>query len=311
MGMNAAMTFPLDMDFPEESHRIREGFPGQRSIVLPRAVVASWLANEPLFDLLPSDVGYYPSAQWHFVDRPEGSPQLVFIHCLEGEGWARIDGNVFRIRPGEALVVPPGVPHAYGADPVSAWTIYWMHMAGPKAATLIRLLEATPGAAMLFPGQDPALPTFFERIMFLLNRDYSTDGLMAAATILHQLAAHLVSIRHRQPGGQDSHDAKIKKVIDIMNGSLGSSLTIEELAQRINLSASHFAFVFKRRTGFAVLDYFVRLKMQRACILLDTTTQPVKAIAAELGFEDPLYFSRRFRQVQGCSPLGYRAIRKG
>jgi AraC-like DNA-binding protein len=293
------------------AQRIREGFPGQRSVVLPRSIVASWLDNAPLLDLLPSDVGYYPHAQWHFVERPEGSPQLVLIHCVEGEGWARIDGNVVRVRPGEALVVPPNVPHVYGADPASPWTIYWVHMAGTKAATLIRLLEIDQTSPTLFPGQDPALPALFEKILYILSEGYSADSLMEASTALHQMATHLVTIRHRQPGGADDHDARIKATIDTMSRSLGTTLTIDELARRANLSASHFAFVFRRRTGFPVLDYFVRLKMQKACFLLDTTNLPVKAIAGELGFDDPLYFSRRFRQVHGCSPVQYRAIRKG
>ena len=301
----------LDPTSISQIRKIREGFPGQRSVVLPRSVVSSWLSNGPLFDLLPSDVGYYPSAQWHFVERPEGSPQMVFIHCIEGEGWARVDENVFRVQPGEALVVPPNVPHAYGADPISPWTIYWVHMAGAKADTLVRLLEISPASATLFPGHDPALPALFDRIIYLLNQGYSADGLMAAATVLHQMAAHLVTTRHRQPGGEDSHDAKIKHVIDMMNHSLDRGLTIEELARGINLSVSHFAFVFRKRTGFPALDYFIRLKMQRACFLLDTTNLSVKAIAAELGFEDPLYFSRRFRRVHNCSPVQYRAIRKG
>jgi AraC-like DNA-binding protein len=60
-----------------------------------------------------------------------------------------------------------------------------------------------------------------------------------------------------------------------------------------------------------VLDFFIRLKIQRACFLLDTTDQSVKAIAADLGFDDPLYFSRCFRRVHDSSPTQYRALRKG
>ena len=82
-------------------------------------------------------------------------------------------------------------------------------------------------------------------------------------------------------------------------------------ARDANLSSSHLAAVFKKRTGFTVLDFFIRLKIQRACFLLDTTDQSVKAIAADLGFDDPLYFSRCFRRVHDSSPTQYRALRKG
>jgi AraC-like DNA-binding protein len=274
-------------------------------------VVKSWLASEPLFDMLPSDVGYYPSAQWHFVDRPAGSPQLILIYCVKGEGWARVDGAGTRIRIGEALLVPPNTPHSYGADPDSPWTIYWVHMAGKKAEILVRLLDLEPPATTLFPGQDPALPPLFERIIHVLSYGYSFDSLLSSATELHQLCTHLVTIRHRRPGGRDANDAKIKKAIDIMNGSLDRSLAIGELASSVNLSVSQFSFIFKKRTGFSAIDYFVRLKMQKACFMLDETDASIKNIAASLGFDDPLYFSRRFRQIHNRSPRQYQAIRKG
>jgi AraC-like DNA-binding protein len=291
--------------------QIAEGFPGQRSVVLPRSVVSSWLSSEPLFDMIPSDVGFYPSAQWHFVDRPTGSPQLILIYCVAGEGWGRVGGVEVRVRPGEALVVPPNTPHSYGADPDSPWTIYWVHMTGKKAKILVRMLELEPGATSLFPGQDPALPTLFERLIHILSQGYTSDNLLFSATELHQLSTHLVTIRHRRPGGRDANDAKIKKAIDIMNLSLDRDLTIGELASAVNLSVSHFSFIFKKRTGFSAIDYFVRLKMQRACFMLDETATSVKEIAASLGFDDPLYFSRRFRQIHNRSPRQYQAIRKG
>ncbi|WP_319529829.1 AraC family transcriptional regulator [uncultured Cohaesibacter sp.] len=291
--------------------QIREGFPGQRSAVLPRSVVSSWLANDPLFDIVPSDVGYYPSAQSHYVDRPKGSAQLILIYCFAGEGWARVGGHDVRVEAGQVLVVPPNTPHVYAADQHNPWTIYWIHLAGRKTKTILRLLELTPPAYLLYPGHDPALPPLFERIWHLLNSDYSDESLQAASTSTHQLTAHLIGMRHRLQDGEDSHSARIKHVIEVMNRALDQKLTLEELARHANMSKSHFAFVFKKRTGFAPLDYFMRLKMQRACFLLDTTSLPVKAIASVLGFEDSLYFSRRFRHIHSCSPVQYRAIQKG
>jgi AraC-like DNA-binding protein len=49
------------------------------------------------------------------------------------------------------------------------------------------------------------------------------------------------------------------------------------------------------------------MKMEAACRLLDTTDHSVQRVAAALSFEDPLYFSRVFRKVIGCSPQQYRA----
>jgi AraC-like DNA-binding protein len=49
--------------------------------------------------------------------------------------------------------------------------------------------------------------------------------------------------------------------------------------------------------------------MQHACRLLDTTAEPVKRIAAQVGYDDPHYFSRLFKRVLGVSPQRYRQHR--
>ena len=295
----------------DEPPRIREGFPGQRSVVLPRPVVAAWLDSDPLWSLTPSDVGHYPRAQWHFVERPEGVPQAVMIYCTDGEGWAQVGETSVRVRPGQILLAPPDVGHVYGANGAAPWTIYWVHLAGPKAASLPRMFDIEAGPPIMSPGPDPAIPPLFERIMAILGHGYTPDNLLSASMTLGQLVTHLVVTRHRQTHQEDDLDARIGRVVETMRNNLARSLCVAELCATANLSASHFSAVFKQRTGFASLDFFNRLKMQRACFLLDTTDLPVKAIAAELGFDDPLYFSRSFRRVHECSPAQYRAIRKG
>jgi transcriptional regulator GlxA family with amidase domain len=97
-------------------------------------------------------------------------------------------------------------------------------------------------------------------------------------------------------------------IIEAMRKNLSKSLRLADLTATANLSPSHFSAVFKKRTGFSSLDFFNRLKMQRACFLLDTTDLSIKAIPTEHGFDDPLYFSRCFRRVHECSPAHAREV---
>ena len=96
-----------------------------------------------------------------------------------------------------------------------------------------------------------------------------------------------------------------------MRQNLDRPVRVTTLASIAGLSPSHLTAVFRRQTGYAPLDYFIRLKMLHACTLLDTTVLSVTEIAARVGYDDPLYFSRAFRTVHDVSPLGYRRQRKG
>jgi AraC-like DNA-binding protein/mannose-6-phosphate isomerase-like protein (cupin superfamily) len=299
---------------PEARRRVKEGFPGQRLIVLPRPVVAAWLGAAPLLELLPTDVGHFPRAQWHYVERPEGVPQLVLIYCVHGEGWLRLD-ETWRVRAGQALVIPPGVPHAYGADEASPWTIYWVHMGGLKARRAGQLVTAAgdggAGAPVFYAGLGPELPPLFEEILDLLGRGYTSTHLFQASACLGRLVATFAEHAGQQGSRGLTLDDRIERVIETMHRRLGVTLSVAQLAAEAQLSPSHFAAIFKRKTGFSVRDFFTRLKIQRAGHLLDSTDLPVKAIAADLGFEDPLYFSRCFRRIHECPPTRYRTVRKG
>jgi transcriptional regulator GlxA family with amidase domain len=132
----------------------------------------------------------------------------------------------------------------------------------------------------------------------------------AAQTLAHLLAAMIRHYRegyHEQPG---THQ-KVAQNIAHMKQHLNQTLKLDALSAVANLARSQYTALFKQQTGYAPIDYFIRLKMHRACQLLDTTQSSVKVIAASLGYEDPLYFSRVFRAVNETSPQAYRQKRKG
>ena len=53
------------------------------------------------------------------------------------------------------------------------------------------------------------------------------------------------------------------------------------------------------------------MKMEHACHLLDSGALSVKSVSSDLGYDDPLYFSRLFKRTVGMSPRSYRkSVRK-
>ena len=83
-------------------------------------------------------------------------------------------------------------------------------------------------------------------------------------------------------------------------------MTLQEVADFTGYSASHFSMLFKAKTGHSPLNYINLLKIQRACLLLDTTQMRMNQICHKLGMDDPYYFSRLFSKIMGMSPRAYR-----
>jgi AraC-like DNA-binding protein len=104
-------------------------------------------------------------------------------------------------------------------------------------------------------------------------------------------------------------DRKIEQSIAFMKEHLDCPLQAATLAALAHISLSHFFALFKRRTGATPIDYFIHLRMERACQMLEATSLAVKEVAAALGYEDPFYFSRVFKSVNAVAPSEYRLTR--
>lgn len=288
-----------------------EGFSGQRIAVLPRKVVSAALAYDLLRGVLPTDIGYFPKAAGHFMQRPTGVDQAILIYCVKGNGWCEMAGNRHTIDAGGLLVIPPGNAHTYGADEDRPWTIFWVHIKGNNVSALLGELEITGQNPVLYLGESPELLALFEEMLDVLEHGYDSSRLLYASQILAHLVGLMIWDRHRNWRGPRDTAQKVAESITYMKQHLEQHATAASLAALANLSESHYRSLFKRQIGYAPMDYFVRLRMHKACQLLDTTSMNVKEIAAKVGYEDPLYFSRVFKAVVEVTPTQYRLINKG
>ena len=91
---------------------------------------------------------------------------------------------------------------------------------------------------------------------------------------------------------------------------LGDHLTLDDLAQIVDVSPFHFARAFKLSTGETPHAYLRRLRCERAKTLLAGTVCSIGEIAAEVGYETPQAFARMFRAEVGASPGEYRRERR-
>jgi AraC-like DNA-binding protein len=103
---------------------------------------------------------------------------------------------------------------------------------------------------------------------------------------------------------------KIEESIGYMMRHLDRPLRVSTLATEVNISPSHFFYLFKRHVGSTPIDYFIRLRLRQACLLLEETEMSVKAIAYTLGYDDPFYFSRIFKSVHRIAPSKYRSQKR-
>ncbi|MCB0107501.1 MAG: helix-turn-helix domain-containing protein [Caldilineaceae bacterium] len=107
------------------------------------------------------------------------------------------------------------------------------------------------------------------------------------------------------------HSSNVQQIIELMLRGLDKRYPLYGFANHANLSPVSFARLFRQKTGYSPIGYFIRLKIQRACELLETTEMTVGAIGESLGYQDPYYFSRLFKQLTHFSSTQYRGKMRG
>jgi len=130
-----------------------------------------------------------------------------------------------------------------------------------------------------------------------------------AAARLAVLPAPAPSVVHqakRYPAVPATSVHRLADSLDYMMNHLNQPIKIGKLSAMTGVSESRFFELFKMATGHTPLNWFIRARMSWAGRLLETSQLQVKEIAGQVGYEDPFYFSRLFKLVQGISPSDYR-----
>ncbi len=283
-----------------------EGFPGQISFVIPDRILGLVKGNPLTADLYLTDIGYYPEARHHFRERPTGSNQFILIYCVGGRGVIRLNENAHELVADQYFIVPAGMAHSYHSDELYPWTIYWIHFSGSKSVHYNHYACQAMAIDRSKSSRNGDRIDLFSEIFRNLDRGFSLETLEYVNLCLPHLLAsftHLSQFRFvREPGENDTVGLAISFMLEHLSGKL----KLQEIAAATGLSASHFSRLFQNSTGHSPIDYFIQLKVQRACRLLDHPGWLVADVSREMGFDDQFYFSRVFRKVMGVSPAIYR-----
>lgn len=287
-----------------------DGFPSQTLYVLPEKVTEDMIKHPLIQPLYLTDIGLFPRARFHYRERPSGCGSHILMLCTDGKGWFSVDGGrKTAVGKDQLVLLPEGRPHAYGADESEPWSIYWLHLKGDRLPAFIGDVSAAR-LLQLAAEQSARIRSLFHECFGILEQGYFLTNLAHLSQVLAHLLGTIFLYQSR-PSRSKGNAFTVERAIQIMNDHMETTLTLEQLTKQLNMSKPHLLQQFRKYTGYSPIDYYLRLKIQRACQYLDLTDDSVKLICGKLGFADPYYFSRVFRKVMGISPSRYRHMEKG
>ena len=258
--------------------------------------------HHPVLQLL---TGHFREASGYRAYRRGGVGDWLVIYTVSGQGrFGHPDGELVA-GPGDWVLLRPGTRHDYGVDTtVKRWELIWAHFQ-PRAEWQ-RLLAWPPvhGGLMRLRIDGSAgtrIARRFSDVHKLRNTELPHRD-MVAMNALEDV--FLQCDRQNAPARRG--DERVRKALDYMEQHIDRKLSLNTLAAAVGLSPSRLAHLFSAESGQTPQRYLEGLRMQRAADLLERTSFSVKQIAGAVGFDNPLYFSLRFKAFTHSSPTEFR-----
>jgi AraC-like DNA-binding protein len=174
----------------------------------------------------------------------------------------------------------PGSQKLRQREPGDRWTVlgrFHLHAAG--SADLVRLAKARE--------LHRQFPLWRSALLSLLGEAY------------HQLISRA---DHAAPPAMHAHQALLEQVRSMLDAASGQDVTVRQLAQMTRLSERYLNRLFRQYAGQPIHQYLTGRRMHQAMELCRGGKRMVKEIALQLGYKDPLYFSRAFHKFFGMTP---------
>jgi AraC family transcriptional regulator, arabinose operon regulatory protein len=263
-----------------------------------------WMASTELADFRVFSCGYYVAAAGLNVHR-KSLGEGIYIYNVAGRGFFRQNDRTWPVGPGELLYCPPRVEHEYWSDPQDPWSIHWMHVSGPTIRSYARAIGFSTDSPVIQIGVQSEIVYLFNMLYDLAKPCFERRR-AAAIRACAQLILTRIALTPRSAAGSYEQVRDVRHIQEYMRRMVDRRLGLNDFAARFDASPAHFSRVFKRHANFAPIEYFLRLKVHKACCLLATTKRSVKEIARQLSFDDQNYFSRLFKRIVGMSPKAYR-----
>lgn len=254
---------------------------------------------------------------WHW------HPEIELTLFLEGEMDYQVNDRLYHIKEGQGLFCNSNALHtghmADGKDCLYLSVTFHPRMIyGFESSRIQRdlvepILRDSAFGSSLFPGNEVWERELLEALQKIREAHDSPDAVFALRVqqqllyiwqLLYEYSWHSGQSGHGVTEGRDVE--RIRNVLDFLHSHYAEHITLEQVADQMNLCRSESCRFFKKYMRQSVFEYLQSYRIEKSLELLAKEECSVTEAALLCGFSSPAYFTKVFRQQMNCTPLGYR-----
>lgn len=231
----------------------------------------------------------------------------VIHYVTKGYGTFKFNGKVYNLKQGDIFILLKGMQVEYVASIDDPWEYYWIGFSGSNANEYLNRTSITNSCVANCEENSkiPQIILNMGEISKTYNPSRSDDILL-----LKELYSLLYALIEEFPKPFEYKDKElhtyIQDALNFINSNYMHSITVQEIADYVNLSRSYLYKMFIKNLGISPQRYLINLRMYKATLLLKGTKFPIGEVANSVGYSDSLLFSKTFSKHFSMSPLNYR-----
>lgn len=225
-------------------------------------------------------------------------------YVMSGQGSYTVAGRTYFLSEGDMFLAGPHQLITYRADDERPWSYCWVGFGGLDAETLLKQTDFSEREPVMHVADGDAPRQLLLDIYE--SRGAKPHELARMTGRLYAFLAWLMETaqgekrRKRQAGLEH-----VQRACEFIVNNYANPITVQDIARSVGVCRSLLNRAFAQHMDVSPVQYLTKYRMTQACILLKKTQMPIKSVAYSVGYEDPLYFSRRFREMEGVSPKEY------
>ncbi|HII4402847.1 TPA: AraC family transcriptional regulator [Clostridium perfringens] len=231
----------------------------------------------------------------------------VIHYVTKGYGTFKFNGKVYNLKQGDIFILLKGMQVEYVASIDDPWEYYWIGFSGSNANEYLNRTSITNSCVANCKENSKIQQIILN--MCEISKTYnpsSSDDIL----LLKELYSLLYALIEEFPKPFEYKDKElhtyIQDALNFINSNYMHSITVQEIADYVNLSRSYLYKMFIKNLGISPQRYLINLRMYKATLLLKSTKLPIGEVANSVGYSDSLLFSKTFSKHFSMSPLNYR-----
>ena len=249
----------------------------------------------------------FKERQFHITRNDEFAAYQISV-CTGGSGKFLCGGKEHEILEGDVFMFSPRMPHEY--YPTSnKWQMYFVVFGGEGADNVAEFLRFEKSEVRTCPDLSVKIKTkdICESIL-------KSDDAYERSLLLYKLLGNVPLFSKKQYGAESMErqkiDIKIRPVVAFIEKNYKSPVSLDEMAELIDVSKSYLCRVFKQAYGITPVTFLLNFRISKAKQLLISTDMKIRLLAAECGFNDTSYFCMMFKKSEGMTPEEFRTLHK-